>query len=140
MGPDREGALDNSHIWIVETDGNVVELAATTAKGDISVITAMTKEGDTFVLGQMTQVTITGWSKGLNKVQLSHLLRQHAGCGLGEAKRAVDDLLAGERLTYDFSDLESASAFCQSASAVGAVCSTVAERPESDLSPSATTN
>ncbi len=71
----------------------------------------------------MTTVTITGWREGLNKVELNHLLRQHAGCGLGEAKRAVDQLLAGESLTYEFPDGESASAFRQSASAVGAVCS-----------------
>jgi hypothetical protein len=71
----------------------------------------------------MTTVTITGWREGLNKVELNHLLRQHAGCGLGEAKRAVDQLLAGEPLTYEFPDGESASAFCRSASSVGAVCS-----------------
>jgi hypothetical protein len=71
----------------------------------------------------MTTVTITGWREGLNKVELNHLLRQHAGCGLGEAKRAVDQLLAGQPLTYEFRDGESASAFCRSASAVGAVCS-----------------
>ena len=44
----------------------------------------------------MTRVIITGWREGLNKVQLNHLLRLHAGYGLGEAKRAVDTLLAGE--------------------------------------------
>jgi hypothetical protein len=71
----------------------------------------------------MTTVTITGWREGLNKVELNDLLRQHAGCGLGEAKRAVDQLLAGEPLTYEFPDGESASAFRRSASAVGAVCS-----------------
>ena len=71
----------------------------------------------------MTTVTITGWREGLNKVELNHALRQHAGCGLGEAKRAVDQLLAGGTLTYEFPDGESATAFRQSASAVGAVCS-----------------
>lgn len=71
----------------------------------------------------MATVTITGWRKGLNKVELNHLLRQHVGCGLGEAKRAVDQLLAGEHLAYEFPDGESASAFRQSASSVGAVCS-----------------
>ena len=70
----------------------------------------------------MTTVTITGWQEGLNKVELNHLLRRHAGCGLGEAKRAVDQLLAGP-MAFEFPDGESASAFCRSASAVGAVCS-----------------
>lgn len=71
----------------------------------------------------MTTVTITGWREGLNKVELNHALRQHVGCGLGEAKRAVDQLLAGETLTYEFPDGESAAAFRRSARAVGAVCS-----------------
>jgi hypothetical protein len=71
----------------------------------------------------MTRVTITGWREGLNKIQLNHLLRQHTQCRLGEAKSAVDELLAGGSLTYEFPDDETASAFCQSASAVGAVCS-----------------
>ncbi len=43
----------------------------------------------------MTRVTIAGWKEGLNKVQLNHLLRRHAGYGLREAKRAVDQLLEG---------------------------------------------
>lgn len=71
----------------------------------------------------MTTVTITGWRDGLNKIELNHVLRQHVGCGLAEAKSAVDRLLAGETLTYEFPDGESASAFSRSASAVGAVCS-----------------
>jgi hypothetical protein len=71
----------------------------------------------------MTTIRITGWREGLNKVELNHLLRRHAGCGLGEAKRAVDQLLAGEPLAYEFADGESASAFRRLASAVGAVCS-----------------
>lgn len=73
----------------------------------------------------MTTVTITGWREGLNKVQLNHLIRQHTACGLEEAKRAIDQLLAGESLRYDFIESESASTFCQSADAIGAVCSTV---------------
>jgi len=85
----------------------------------------------------MTTVTITGWREGLNKVQLNHLLRQHAGFGLGEAKRAVDELLAGETLRYEFPDDESASTFHQSADAIGADCSTVGDKSGSDPSPPA---
>jgi hypothetical protein len=86
----------------------------------------------------MTTVTITGWREGLNKVQLNHLLRQHAGCGLGEAKLAVDELLAGETLRYEFPDGESASSFCRAADAIGAVCSTVRDESENGPSPPAT--
>ena len=70
----------------------------------------------------MTTVIITGWEEGLNKIQMNHLLRRQAGCGLGEAKHAVDQILAGEILIYEFPDDESASAFRRS---VGAVCSEV---------------
>lgn len=37
-------------IRIVETDGEIVELVATTENGEIRVITAMSKEGDALVL------------------------------------------------------------------------------------------
>jgi hypothetical protein len=82
----------------------------------------------------MTTVKISGWRDGLNKVQLNHLLRQHTGCRLGEAKNAVDQLLAGESLAYEFSDSESASNFRRSAEAVGAVCSCTADELERSLS------
>ena len=71
----------------------------------------------------MIRVTIQGWHEGLNKVQLNHLLRQHAGMKLKEAKDAVDRLLSGDRLTIDSPDHHSAVAFCVSAKAIGAECS-----------------
>lgn len=71
----------------------------------------------------MIQVTLTGWRDGLNKVLLNHLLRQDAGFRLGEAKRAVDALLDGETVACEFSDIEAATLFSQSATALGAVCS-----------------
>ncbi len=47
------GPAENPPVRIVETDGDVVELAATTAKGEIRVITGMTREGDTLILKGM---------------------------------------------------------------------------------------
>lgn len=85
----------------------------------------------------MTKVIITGWRHGLNKIQLNHLLRQHAGLGLGESKRAVDDLLAGERLTFEFPDAGSASAFCESLNAIGANSNATTEPLVGDPSGSA---
>jgi len=70
----------------------------------------------------MTRVTIAGWKEGLNKVQLNHLLRRHAGYGLREAKRAVDQLLEGGSITFESPDPDSANEFCLSAEAIGAVC------------------
>lgn len=70
----------------------------------------------------MTTVSISGWREGLEKVQLNHLLRQHTGCGLADAKDAVDRLLAGEALAFEFADTDSATHFRDSAEAIGAVC------------------
>jgi hypothetical protein len=75
----------------------------------------------------MVRVTIEGWTEGLNKVELNHLLRQYAGYRLGAAKDAVDRLLAGESVTVETPDQPSAAAFCSSARVIGAVCSTVSE-------------
>jgi hypothetical protein len=88
----------------------------------------------------MTRVIITGWRQGLNKVQLNHLLRRHAGLGLSEAKRAVDDLLAGEGLTFEFPDAGSASAFCESVSAIGAISCATTEPLVGDPSGSTSTH
>jgi hypothetical protein len=78
----------------------------------------------------MVQVTVDGWVKGLKKVLLNHLLRQQARFGLGEAKRAVDTLLPGGTFTCTFDDAEAAAAFAQSASEIGALCSSPAKTPE----------
>ena len=76
----------------------------------------------------MTRVTITGWREGLNKVRLNRLLRDHAGYDLAAAKRAVDELLDGQSLTFETPDPETASAFCLPADAAGAICRTVGEK------------
>jgi hypothetical protein len=81
----------------------------------------------------MVCVTLEGWEPGLNKVQLNHLLRQHAHVGLAEAKRTVDHLLAGEQVTFSLSDSESAAAFCSSAKAIGALCSFTSVESEASL-------
>ena len=73
----------------------------------------------------MVKVTVAGWERGLNKIELNHLLRRHARYGLAEAKRAVDRLLAGESVSFSAPDEDSATAFCSSANAIGAHCSYV---------------
>lgn len=78
----------------------------------------------------MVHVTIDSWEEGLNKVQLNHLLRQHKGLGLGEAKRAVDALLAGQSITFEFDNSDAAIAFARSVSEIGAVCSLPVTSPE----------
>ena len=81
----------------------------------------------------MFRVTIESWEPGLNKVQLNDLLRRDAHLGLAEAKRTVDRVLAGEPVTFLTPDSDSASEFCASARAIGAVCSFVAEESNAAL-------
>jgi ribosomal protein L7/L12 len=71
----------------------------------------------------MPKVVITGWKTGLNKVELSKLLRQHAGLQLGEAKAVVERLLEGEVVAVECPDAESTLELYRAASSVGAVCS-----------------
>ena len=73
----------------------------------------------------MVKVTITGWEQGLNKIELNHLIRRHAHFGLGEAKRMIDQLLAGEIVSFRTSDVNEARLFCSSAKVFGANCSYV---------------
>jgi len=68
----------------------------------------------------MNTVRITGWEEGFNKVAFNRLLRAKTGCGLSDAKRAVDRLLNGESLLID---VEHALEFCKDADALGAMCS-----------------
>lgn len=81
----------------------------------------------------MTTVSLNGWREGLNKVRLNHLLRQYLHLGLADAKHAVDELLEGRPLVYEFPDQASASLFGQSASELGAnvevTVSTTVENP-----------
>ena len=71
----------------------------------------------------MIKITIAGWERGLNKVELNHLLRRHAAYGLSEAKNLVDRLLSGEVVSFAIEDENSARVFCSSAKVIGADCS-----------------
>ncbi len=84
----------------------------------------------------MTKVTLAGWREGRNKVQLNHLLRQQAGFTLGQAKRAVDRLLAGKSVSFELPDTDSATAFCHSARTIGADCFVAAAVDEDAGTPS----
>lgn len=47
------GHAEDPLVRIIQTDGDVVELAATMAKGEVRVITEMAREGDTLILKGM---------------------------------------------------------------------------------------
>ena len=66
-------------------------------------------------------VTISDWSVGFRKIEFNDLLREFAGCGLAEAKRAVDRLLDHEPLVIEIPDDEAAEEFVRRAIEIGAV-------------------
>lgn len=68
----------------------------------------------------MTTVRVTSWQEGFNKVAFNRLLSDTTGCGLSDAKHAVDRLLNGEPISID---VEYAIKFCKDAEALGASCS-----------------
>jgi len=41
----------------------------------------------------MSSIVVTGWKLGFDKVGMNKLLREQLGYSLGDAKRAVDDIL-----------------------------------------------
>lgn len=63
------GPIRNSLVRLVEADGNVVELSATTSSGEVTVITEMTKEGDTLILSKMHIDGPGGGSLGLGQIR-----------------------------------------------------------------------
>lgn len=41
----------------------------------------------------MSSIVVTGWNPGFDKIGMNKLLREQLGYSLGDAKRAVDDIL-----------------------------------------------
>ena len=67
----------------------------------------------------MTKVRFSGWSSGLDKVQLTKLIRERAGVPLNEAHDAVNRLLAGEKVEMRVSSQENAQRLATEAGALG---------------------
>jgi hypothetical protein len=67
----------------------------------------------------MSQVRLSGWKPGLEKVRLNHLLREQAGLSLSAAHAVVNRLLNGESVAIDLSDSVAAQTFAESANALG---------------------
>ena len=52
----------------------------------------------------MTQLNLTGWRPGLNKVQLTRTLQAELGLSLADAKRATDRVVDGEVVSLSLPD------------------------------------
>lgn len=70
----------------------------------------------------MATVTLVGWKEGLQKVELTKVIRSHTGYGLTESKRCVDDLLEGKAVTIGGLTDETAQSLFIEASNLGAGC------------------
>jgi hypothetical protein len=78
----------------------------------------------------MCEVQLTGWRVGLRKVALTLLIRNRTELGLSPAKKRVDQLLDGERVSLSFADKATAMAFYHEATDLGAVCQVDKSDPE----------
>ncbi len=68
----------------------------------------------------MTQVRLTGWTEGFQKVKMSQLLRDECGLGLAGAKEVVDRILDGGEAELTFPSVALAETFVTSAAELGA--------------------
>ncbi len=70
----------------------------------------------------MSELIITGWKPGLQTISLVRLLMANSGMGLGQAKRAVEELMGGKQIRLlDLSE-EQAQQLQQEVEALNAVC------------------
>jgi ribosomal protein L7/L12 len=86
----------------------------TTGKSAASAPAARSQDTPT-----MTSVRLHGWSRGLNKVRLTKLIRSTAGVALNQAHDAVNRLLAGEMVEINFDCSQTASQFAVAARTLG---------------------
>jgi hypothetical protein len=69
----------------------------------------------------MKTLMLIGWRKGLRKVSLTKAIAMYSSQSLAEAKRSVDDLLAGNEVTLSFEKLENVALFKRVAQDLGAI-------------------
>jgi hypothetical protein len=59
---------------------------------------------------------------GLKKITLNHILRQHCNMTLSQAKKSVDDLLAGRELHLTIGSDEAAALLRRKIEEIGGIC------------------
>jgi hypothetical protein len=75
------------------------------------------------------KVTVADWRAGFNKVKFDDLLREYAGLGLGDAKRATDRLLDHKPLEIEIADEGGDSEFSRRAIEIGAILEPLVPNP-----------
>lgn len=66
-----------------------------------------------------SQIRLTRWSAGANKIQATRLIRQHSPMSLAEAKHSVDRCLAGRETSIAARDVASAKQLATDLAEVG---------------------
>ena len=74
----------------------------------------------------MSQVAITGWTRGCNTVSAIKELREKAAIQLNEAHALVNRVLQNERVSVQVSDSTAATQLADSLNAVGLIVTTIA--------------
>jgi hypothetical protein len=54
----------------------------------------------------MTRIEISGWRSGANKVGADKLLANDAGLGLSGGKSLIDDVLAGQKSSFEVTNAQ----------------------------------
>ncbi|MGI8566868.1 MAG: ribosomal protein L7/L12 [Pyrinomonadaceae bacterium] len=77
---------------------------------------------------EMLKLNIIGWRKGLLKISMTHVLREHLPLGMREAKDCVDNILDGQVVSFSLNDFAKAEALAKALEDVGAIVEIEAER------------
>ncbi len=74
----------------------------------------------------MSQVAITGWTRGCNTVSAIKELREKAAIPLNEPRALVNRVLQNERVSVQLSDSGAATQLAKSLNAIGLIAITIA--------------
>src|SRR4051812_43346404 len=72
----------------------------------------------------MTQINLTGWRPGLDKVRLTKTLQAELGLSLSEAKHVTDRVLAGESVSLPVHEEQAAERLAGLLDAIGTTVAT----------------
>jgi ribosomal protein L7/L12 len=69
----------------------------------------------------MPKLNILGWRRGLLKISMTHVLREHLPLGLRDAKDCVDNVLDGKVVSFSLDDLAKGGDLAKALEDVGAI-------------------
>lgn len=69
----------------------------------------------------MPKLKIVGARYGLQKIEMTKIIRANQSLGLAEAKRCTDDVLEGKVVSLEFDNLEAAQELADALDKIGAV-------------------